>query len=225
MVTRNDVAKLANVSPSVVSYVINNSNYVSQEKRDAVLAAIKELNYIPNQNAKNLRQGRTHMIAVVRGNQLNDMFNNLLYYMEHFAADKGYQLALLTVTKDMGRYATDEFINSLISRHYDAVFIANSSLTEQQINLLARSNTKVLLYVTRDYYGLDENVGQIVPDYRPAIHAAVNKIIALGHRNIAILPNICYPLSQRTVSNHRFAGYMDAMTENGVNINFQYVPD
>lgn len=36
-VTRNDVAKLAGVSPAVVSYVINNSNYVSQEKRDAVL--------------------------------------------------------------------------------------------------------------------------------------------------------------------------------------------
>ena len=67
MVTRNDVAKLAKVSPAVVSYVINNSNYVSAEKRKAVLAAIEELNYIPNQNAKNLRQGKTHMIAVIRG--------------------------------------------------------------------------------------------------------------------------------------------------------------
>ena len=79
MVTRNDVAKLAKVSPAVVSYVINNSNYVSAEKRKAVLAAIEELNYIPNQNAKNLRQGKTHMIAVIRGSSLNDMFNDLLF--------------------------------------------------------------------------------------------------------------------------------------------------
>ena len=36
-VTRNDVAKLAGVSPAVVSYVLNNSNYVSDEKRKAVM--------------------------------------------------------------------------------------------------------------------------------------------------------------------------------------------
>ena len=47
-VTRNDVAKLAGVSPAVVSYVINDSNYVSQEKREAVLKAVKELEYTPN---------------------------------------------------------------------------------------------------------------------------------------------------------------------------------
>ena len=46
-VTRDDVAKLAGVSPAVVSYVMNNSNYVSEEKRIAVLNAVKELKYTP----------------------------------------------------------------------------------------------------------------------------------------------------------------------------------
>ena len=57
-VTRNDVAKLAGVSPAVVSYVINDSNYVSQEKREAVLKAVKELEYTPNVFAKSLRTNR-----------------------------------------------------------------------------------------------------------------------------------------------------------------------
>lgn len=48
LATRNDVAKLANVSPAVVSYVINNSNYVSAEKRQAVLEAIEKLDYHPS---------------------------------------------------------------------------------------------------------------------------------------------------------------------------------
>ena len=43
MVTRNEVAERAGVSPSVVSYVLNNSNYVSEEKRKAVLKAVEEL--------------------------------------------------------------------------------------------------------------------------------------------------------------------------------------
>ena len=58
-VTREDVARLANVSPTIVSYVLNNSNYVSQEKREKVLEAVRELNYIPNQLARGLRTSRS----------------------------------------------------------------------------------------------------------------------------------------------------------------------
>lgn len=48
MATRKDVADLAGVSPAVVSYVLNKSNYVSEEKRAAVLKAVEKLNYQPN---------------------------------------------------------------------------------------------------------------------------------------------------------------------------------
>ncbi|MEI3176485.1 MAG: hypothetical protein V8S96_08615 [Lachnospiraceae bacterium] len=58
-----------------------------------------ELNYIPNQNAKNLRAGKTHMIAVIRGSSLNDMFNDLLFYLESLANELGYHIALITVSK------------------------------------------------------------------------------------------------------------------------------
>lgn len=224
MVTRNDVARLAKVSPAVVSYVINNSNYVSAEKRKAVLSAIEELNYVPNQNAKNLRQGRTHMIAVVRGSQLNDIFNDLLFHLENIANSRGYHIVLSTVLKTEDYYATDDFITTLISRHYDAVFVANSSLTEPQLNQLAKSGTKVLLYVTRDYYTLDSSISQIVPHYRLAIKNMVGRLIDLGHTRIAMLPNLCYPMDQYTVSNHRFAGYMDAFISHQVSMDLRYVP-
>ena len=64
-VTRNDVAKKAGVSPAVVSYVMNNSNYVSEQKRKAVLKAVEELNYTPNIFAKGLRTNRSSQIALV----------------------------------------------------------------------------------------------------------------------------------------------------------------
>ena len=224
MVTRNDVARLAKVSPAVVSYVINNSNYVSEEKRQAVLAAIEQLNYIPNQNAKNLRQGRTHMIAVVRGSQQNDMFNDLLFYLENIANSRGYHIALITVLKTKDYYATEDFVDTLISRHYDAVFVANSSLTEQQLNRLSKSGAKVLLFVTRDYYILDSSISRIVPHYRMGVKNIVNRLIELGHRRISILPNLSYPKDQHSVSNHRFAGYMDALMDHQLALNMQYVP-
>lgn len=227
MVTRNDVARLAGVSPAVVSYVINNSNYVSAEKRKAVLDAIKELNYIPNVNAKNLRQGRTNMIAVVRGSVLNDLFSGILLDLEQIAGQAGFLVTTVSTvnnTKSDDFFASDAFIETLISRHYDAVFISNSALTEAQLNRLAE-NTKVLLFVSRQYYHLNPEISQIIPDYRNAVHALTKKLLDLGHRRIALLPNLSYPMTQQSPDNFRFLGYKDAFTEAGLPIDLNYVPD
>src|SRR6186713_2290680 len=65
-VTHRDVARRAGVSPSVVSYVINNGpRAASPEARARVLAAIKELDYHPNAIARGLRSQRTHTIGFV----------------------------------------------------------------------------------------------------------------------------------------------------------------
>ena len=55
MVSRKDVAKLANVSPASVSYYINNSGYVSKEAGERIQKAIDKLGYVPNQTASALR--------------------------------------------------------------------------------------------------------------------------------------------------------------------------
>ena len=149
------------------------------------------------------------MIAVLCGSQLNDIFNDLLFYLGDIANARGYQIALINVQKTKDYYATEGFINTLVSRHYDAIFIMNSSLTEQQINRLAKSGTKVLLYVTRDYDTLNPSVSCIVPNYRTGVKEAVTRLIDMGHTKISILPNLCYPMPQYSICNHRFAGYMD----------------
>ena len=71
-ITRDDVAKLAGVSPAVVSYVINASKNVSEEKKNAVLAAIKELRYQPNLQARSLKTRQSMQIAFVCDNLRND---------------------------------------------------------------------------------------------------------------------------------------------------------
>ena len=65
MYTLKDVAKKAGVSPTIASYVLNNSNYVSAEKRAAVLQAAKELNYHVNSNARGLRKKERQNKALV----------------------------------------------------------------------------------------------------------------------------------------------------------------
>ena len=60
-----EIAKKANVSRTTVSRVLNNHPYVKEEKREAVLQAINELEYVPNLNAINLSRGRTNVFGVI----------------------------------------------------------------------------------------------------------------------------------------------------------------
>jgi DNA-binding LacI/PurR family transcriptional regulator len=222
MVTRNDVAKRAKVSPGVVSYVINDSNYVSEEKKRAVLKAIRELNYIPNGTARSLKKNKTFQIAVLRGSVLNDMFNDLLYYMEGIAYDKSYAVSLITVKRDSNMMAADAFIDDLIRRRYDAIFVANSSLQDEQINRLISYGIPVLLYNTRDYLNLDKNVRCLAPDYRKGVQCLIEMLIDCGHERIGFIPNMFYPnMCERT--NHRFDGYVRAFESKGISVDGQYV--
>ena len=63
MATIKDVSRLANVSISTVSRVINNTAQVAPEKREAVLSAMKELNFRPNSFAQALVSKRSNCIS------------------------------------------------------------------------------------------------------------------------------------------------------------------
>ena len=60
-----DIAKEAGVSVTTVSRVVNHHPYVTEEKRNKVMQAMKTLNYIPNHLAVNLSLGKSRVIAVV----------------------------------------------------------------------------------------------------------------------------------------------------------------
>ena len=65
MSTIYDVAKFAGVSKSTVSLVLNNSSLVKKDTADKVLAAIKALNYVPNNNAQALSSKKNYCIGII----------------------------------------------------------------------------------------------------------------------------------------------------------------
>ncbi|MCM3717471.1 LacI family DNA-binding transcriptional regulator [Fictibacillus phosphorivorans] len=94
MATIQDVAKLAGLSRTTVSRVINNHPYVTEEKKRLVSKAMQELNYVPNSSARRLRRQQTETIAVYVPRITNPFFSHLVEVMEKEAAKKGYQLIL-----------------------------------------------------------------------------------------------------------------------------------
>lgn len=77
-----DVAKKAGVSPTTVSRVLNNRGYISEETREKVNRAMKELNYVPNDVARSLFNKRTNLIGLIIPTVSNPFFGELTFYIE-----------------------------------------------------------------------------------------------------------------------------------------------
>ena len=94
MATIRDVANRAKVSTATVSAVVNDSAYVSPELRSRVLTAISELDYTPSLAARNLKRGRSQLIALVVADLANPFFARLVWAAEAAVAAWGYSLVL-----------------------------------------------------------------------------------------------------------------------------------
>lgn len=81
MVGMRDVAKAAGVSLSTVSLVVNNTGYVSADMRAKVESAMRQLNYIPNELARNLYRNRTNTIGVIMPTIAHPFFSTLTAHL------------------------------------------------------------------------------------------------------------------------------------------------
>ena len=77
-----DVAKRANVGVGTVSRVLNNNGYVSEKTRVKVEQAIQELQYTPNELARNLYHNKTETIAVIVPDAANPFYASLINEIE-----------------------------------------------------------------------------------------------------------------------------------------------
>ena len=94
LATIRDVAKAAGVSTATVSAVVNETAFVSPELRGRVTAAIAQLDYAPLSAARNLKKGRSQLIALVVSDLANPFFARVVYAAEAAAAAWGYSLVI-----------------------------------------------------------------------------------------------------------------------------------
>src|SRR5580765_3579181 len=94
MATIKDVARASGVSTATDSAVMNESAYVSPELRTRVLAAIEDLGYAPSHSARNLRSGRSQLIAFVVADLANPFFARVVWAAEAAVAAWGYSMVI-----------------------------------------------------------------------------------------------------------------------------------
>lgn len=205
MVTRKDVAERAGVSPAVVSYVLNNSNYVSDEKRKAVLEAVEALHYHPSYIGRSLKTNKTNILGLVCDDIRSELFAEITYYSERYAYDKGYNLFLCTSHQE------DSFLNQLMDHRLDGIFLATSIYSTDQINKIAKSGIPVAVYGAKHYGELDSRVGHIRVDYVKAAYMLTERLIDRGFERIAFFPPYKSKVFQISRKDYRYRGYEDAL--------------
>lgn len=94
MATLKDVAAKSGVTVTTVSRVLNNRGYISEETREKVYAAMKELNYQPNEIARSLSKQKTNSIGIIVPHIEHPYFARLIGYLEREAAKKNYKIML-----------------------------------------------------------------------------------------------------------------------------------
>lgn len=217
MATRKDVADMAGVSPAVVSYVLNKSNYVSEEKKADVLKAVEALNYQPNYMGRSLKSKKTNNLGLICDDIRSELFAEIAYYSERYAYENGYSLFLCT------SHLEDEFLNQIVDHRLDGIFLATSIYSTEQINQIAKSNIPVALYKAHHYENLDPRVKCIQVDYHKASYMLTEHLINKGHKKIAFFPPYRSRLSYWGSDDYRFKGYQDAMNHYGYPLEDEFI--
>ncbi len=204
--TLNDVAKIAQVSPSTVSRILNGTAVVSPEKRKQVETAIATLGYRPNVMAQALAKGRSMTVGVVTQAISSPFYAETLAGIEQGFADSVYHPMFIS-----GHWRQDkelEAIEILTARRVDSLIILGGNLDDQY--LLQLSQQIPLVAVGRFIQGLENQCIHI--DQIQGAAAGVQHLIDLGHHRIA---HIAGPASHRD-STGRLHGYQQVLAANDI---------
>lgn len=210
--TRKDVAKLAGVSETVVSYVLNNNRYVAKEKRERVLDAVEQLNYRPNNVALALKGKRTNHILFICDNISNEYFGGLVEEMARLAADRGYLISL------MGSRNDESFVSQVSSRVFDGIVISSTSFEEKYVLRLINTGTPVVLLMNREYDNISGRAAKIYTGIHDGIKECVELLYKMGRRHIVYIDRVSKKRHFSTMDDWRYNGFITKMQECGLKV-------
>ncbi|GAA3207890.1 LacI family transcriptional regulator [Streptomyces sp. XM83C] len=209
--TIKTVAALAGVGRTTVSRVVNGSDLVSPEARARVLAAIKELNYVPNSVARGLVTNRTNAFALVIPESESRLgsepfFAALIRGVSGALADRGIQLHLMLVRD---RAERDRLTESMAERRVDGVLLVSVHSEDPLPAKLEEMGLPTVLAGRRD---ATEGLSYVLCDNTGGATAAVRHLLDTGRTRIATITG---PLDM-DVSRNRLAGWRAAHDQAGL---------
>jgi len=218
--TLKKVAKLAGVSHTTVSLVINNAagSRVSKDTKEQVLEAIRELEYNPNLTAKRLVSGITNSIGLFIPFE-TPIFRNytiieMIAGIQDVLNKKGFDLVLFSGGRSL--YKNRPISQIVRQNTVDGLIIFNTRYTTQGfVNTYINNLNEVKFnFVVLHYYWGKASINYVGVDYENDAYKAVSYLISLGHKRIALVAGT----SKARVTSKIFNGYKRALINNKINV-------
>ncbi|MCR3758292.1 LacI family DNA-binding transcriptional regulator [Clostridium felsineum] len=176
-----EVADRANVSVATVSRVMNNNYPVKAETREKVLKAIKELNYIPNMQARELTQKKSATIGIVSPSISNMFFTEVIKGIESYLRDKSLSL-LLTCTNDDAD-EEQKCITNLVSRNVSGIIVISPNTLNVKSGFYDDISDNMPLVFINSYH-VDSNISCVSNDESMGANIALNYLLKNNHKEI-----------------------------------------
>lgn len=201
-----DVAKQAKVGVATVSRALNGSGYVSDETRAKIDRAVKELNYTPNELARNLYHNRSGIIGVVIPDLEHPFFAKLSKYIEMELYDKGYKTMICNTVGISNRER--DYLDMLDRSMVDGIIAGSHSLDDDDyLNI-----RKPIIALDRDFGG---RIPLIHSDHKKGGRLAAELMIKSGCKNVIQFAG--YRMVH-TPAHQRHAEFERLCQENGIRV-------
>jgi DNA-binding LacI/PurR family transcriptional regulator len=212
--TMHDVARLAGVSQSTVSRVLNDRAShvpISEETRQRIFNAIQQLGYQPNMIARSLRTQQTQMIAMMIGDISNAFYHPIVRAVQDAARTRDYDV--LIYNSDHLYDNELRFLDAVLRRPVDGVIMAAHRLSNSDLDkFIQRSQLPMIALGAQMNHPLLDVVGGTS---EPATHEAVTWLIKeRGHQRIGFIST----LDEMPPGPSRLRGYHRAMVDANLEI-------
>ena len=181
MVTIEEVAKLAGVSVATVSRVLNNSETVRPATAEKVSAAIKALDYTPNQSARNLRRSESRVILTLAPNFSNPYYSRILTGIGDLAHDCEYSVLICNTAGEAEN--EKRFLKMLEQHRADGAIVLGCHGNHGWLRNYA---AEYPLVQCCEYVPALDSPSVSIDNYSAALET-VNYLISLGHERIAMM--------------------------------------
>lgn len=206
--TIKDVAKMAGVSISTVSRVINHSEYgVDAALKERVWEAVRATNYRPNQNAKSIVTNKTNTVAVLSPDVGHPFYHDIIVGMNDVALKDKYSVLLYNTNGDTD--SEQATLDLIFSRSVDGIVFIG--YFEEKLKGMMGKLPEVPVVVFDELRQI-QNVGQVFVNDEEAFYELTRYVIGCGHKKIGC---IIGP-KQYAIVKKRLEGYKRALKEAGI---------
>ena len=211
-ITLADIAREAGTSPSTASRALSGRGYVAADVRERLLSAAERLGYVPNASARTLKQKTSRVVGVVVSDLDNHFYGGLAAGIEQTLRAASFQMMLVSDNSESAEETAA--VRTFLAMHSPGVIL--TPVGSDATSLLHRRGVPV---VEVDRRLATVPCDAVVVDNEGGARAAVDHLLSLGHRRIALL----VVDTAWTSDAGRLAGYREAHAAAGIPVDERLV--